>query len=78
MIRTERNTQHLFSLLPFIAFGINTFTFSHLPDAFIQSDLQGNVKIHLVRGIELAILRLLNDSSTHHTTLTLVEIYIHT
>ena len=46
MIRIERNTDNLFSLLPFIAFGINTFTFSHLPDAFIQSDLQGNVKLH--------------------------------
>ena len=63
MIRIERNTHNFFSLLQFIEFLINTFTFSHSADAFIQSDLQGNVKIHLVRGIELAILRLLNDSS---------------
>ena len=46
MIRIERNTHNLFSLLQFIAFVINTFTFSHLTDAFIQSDLQGNVKLH--------------------------------
>ena len=46
MIRIERNTHNLFSLLQFIAFIINTFTFSHLTDAFIQSDLQGNVKLH--------------------------------
>ena len=37
MIRIERNTE-------FIAFVINTF--SHLTDAFIQSDFQGNVKLH--------------------------------
>ena len=43
MIRIERNTANLFSLLQFIAFVINTF--SHLTDAFIQSDLQGNVKL---------------------------------
>ena len=43
MIRIERNTHNLFSLLQFIAFVINTF--SHLTDAFIQSDLQGNVKL---------------------------------
>ena len=42
MIRIERNTDNLFSLLQFIAFVINTF--SHL--TFIQSDLQGNVKLH--------------------------------
>ena len=46
MIRIERNTDNLFSLLQFIAFVINTFTFSNLTDTFIQSDLQGNVKIH--------------------------------
>ena len=40
----ERNTDNLFSLLQFIAFFINIF--SHLTDAFIQSDLQGNVKLH--------------------------------
>src|SRR4029434_317093 len=73
MIRIERNTDNLFSLLQFIAFLINTF--SHLADAFIQSDLQGNVKLHLVRRIELATLRLLSDSSTHRTTLTLVVMY---
>src|SRR4029434_2649509 len=44
MIRIERNTDNLFSLLQFIAFVINTF--SHLTDAFIQSDFQGNVKLH--------------------------------
>ena len=75
MIRIERNTHNFFSLLQFIAFLINTFTFSHLADAFIQSDLQGNVKLHLVRRIELATLRLLSDSSTHRTTLTLVVMY---
>ena len=48
MIRIERNTDNLFSLLQFIAFVTNTFTFSHLTDAFIQSDLQGNVKLHRV------------------------------
>ena len=41
MIRKERNTDNLFSLLQFIAFVNNTFTFSHLTDALIQSDLQG-------------------------------------
>ena len=46
MIRIERNTDNLFSLLQFIAFVINTFTFSHLTDAFIPSDFQGNVKLH--------------------------------
>ena len=46
MIRIERNTDNLLSLLQFIAFVINTFTFSHLADAFMQSDLQGNVKLH--------------------------------
>ena len=35
MIRIERNTHNFFSLLQFIAFLINTFTFSHLADAFI-------------------------------------------
>ena len=45
MIRIERNTHNLFSL-QFIEFLINTFTFSHLTDAFIQSDLQGNIKLH--------------------------------
>ena len=44
MIRIENNTNNLFSLLQFIAFVTNTITFSHLTDAFIQSDLQGNVK----------------------------------
>src|SRR4029434_1465040 len=44
MIRIERNTDNLFSLLQFIAFVINTF--SHLTDAFTQSDFQGNVKLH--------------------------------
>ena len=48
-IRIERNTHNLFSLLQFIEFLINKLTFSHLADAFIQSDLQGNVKLHLVR-----------------------------
>ena len=43
MIRIERNTHNLFSLLQFIAF-VNTFAFSYLTDAFIQSDLQGNVQ----------------------------------
>src|SRR4029434_424310 len=76
MIRIERNTHNLFALLQFIAFVINTFTFSHLADAFIQSDfLQGNVKLHLVRRIKLATLRLLSDSSTHRTTLTLLVMY---
>ena len=42
MIKVEKNTDNLFSLLQFNAFVINTF--SHLTDAFIQSDLQGNVK----------------------------------
>ena len=37
MIRIERNTHNLFSLLQFIAFVINTFTFSHLTDAYIQN-----------------------------------------
>ena len=46
MIRIERNTHNVFSQLQFIAFVINTFTFSNLTDAFIQSDLQGNVKLH--------------------------------
>ena len=36
MIRIERNTDNLFSLLQFIAFVI--YTFSHLTDAFIQND----------------------------------------
>ena len=45
MIRIERNTHNFFSLLQFIAFLINTF--SHLADAFIQSDLQVNVKLNL-------------------------------
>ena len=44
MIRIERNTDNLFSLLQFIVFVINTF--SHLTDAFIQSDLQENVKLY--------------------------------
>src|SRR4029434_50513 len=44
MIRIERNTDNLFSLLQFIAFVINTF--SNLTDAYIQSDFQGNVKLH--------------------------------
>ena len=43
MIRIERNTDNLFSLFQFIAFVINKC--SHLTDAFIQSDLQGNVKL---------------------------------
>ena len=43
LIRIERNTHNLFSLLKFIAFVINTF--SNLTDAFMQSDLQGNVKL---------------------------------
>ena len=46
MIRIERNTENLFSLLQFIAFVNNTF--SNLTDAFIQSDLQGNVKLQRV------------------------------
>ena len=41
MIRIERNTDNLFSLLQFIA-----FTFRHLTDAFIQSDLQENVELY--------------------------------
>ena len=44
MIRIERNKDNLFALLQCIAFVINTF--SNLTDAFIQSDLQGNVKLH--------------------------------
>ena len=44
MIRIERNTDNLFSLLQFIEFLINTFIFSNLADTFIKSDLQGNVK----------------------------------
>ena len=67
MIRIEGNTHNFFSLLQFIEFLINTFTFSHLADAFIQSDSQGNVKLHLVRGIKLATLQLLTDSATHCT-----------
>ena len=46
MIRIERNTHNVFSQLQFIAFVINTFTFSHLTDAFIQSDLQENVELY--------------------------------
>ena len=46
MLRIERNTHNLFILLQFIAFVINTFRFSHLTDAFIQSDFQGNVELH--------------------------------
>ena len=45
-----RNTHNLFSLLQFIAFVINTFTFSNLTDDIIQSDLQGNVKPRRGRG----------------------------
>ena len=83
-IRIERNTHNLFSLLQFIAFVINAFTFSHLTDAFIQSDLQGNVRIHLVRRIELATLRLLNYSSKqllyplyHYHTCRFIYIHIY-
>ena len=70
MIRIERNTNNFFSLLQFIEFLINKLTFSHLTDAFIQSDLQGNVKLHFskeVRGIEPATLQRLTDSATHCT-----------
>ena len=49
MIRIERNTDNLFSLLQFIAFVINTF--SHLTDAFIQSDLQENVELYRGRRL---------------------------
>ena len=56
MIRIERNTDNLFSLLQFIAFVINTF--SHLTDAFIQSDFQGNVKLHRGRRFELATMQI--------------------
>ena len=77
MIRIERNTHNFFSLLQFIAFVINKLTFSHLADAFIQSDSQGNVKLHLVRGIKLATLQLLTDFSTHWTIVTLHTLYIH-
>ena len=45
-IRIETNTHNVFSLLQFIEFLINKLTFSHLTDAFIQSDFQGNVKLH--------------------------------
>src|SRR4029434_1768010 len=37
MIRIERNIHNFFSLLQFIEFLINTFTFSHLADAFIHT-----------------------------------------
>ena len=49
MIRIERNTDNLFSLLQFIAFVINTFR--HLTDAFIQSDLQENVELYRGRRL---------------------------
>ena len=76
MIRIKRNTHNFFSLLRFIAFLINTFTFSNLADAFIQSDLQGNVKLHLVRGIKLAILnRLLYPLYQSHTCYTCYIVY---
>src|SRR4029434_10083090 len=70
MIRIERNTDNLFSLLQFIAFVINTF--SHLTDPFMQSDLQENVKLHLVRGIKLATLQLQTNFSTHWTIVILI------
>src|SRR4029434_2687989 len=49
MIRIESNTDNLFSLLLFIVFVINTF--SHLTDAFIQNDFQGNEKLHRGRRL---------------------------
>ena len=49
MIRIKRNTDNLFSLLQFIVFVINTF--SHLTDAFIQSDLQENVELYRGRRL---------------------------
>ena len=55
MIRIERNTDNLFSLLQFIAFVINTF--SHLTDAFIQSDKTTTLRKE-VRGFELATMQI--------------------
>ena len=54
MIRIERNTHNFFSLLLFIEFRINKLTFSHLADAFLQSDLQLGKE---ERGIDLATLQ---------------------
>src|SRR4029434_8610461 len=66
MIRIERNTANLFSLLQFIAFVINTF--SHLTDAKRLPRKCKTTSRKDVRGFELATMQIQTGSLSAQTS----------